>query len=155
MTLSFVKQPRLVSCLCMLVFFVRWTRRVDEHITRTEDYGHPSQPHSFSTLYGFKATCFVTYSKSHHQTERIRKKNYYVNRVVLLHIIHISVEITEYIFSDLIIFSLSYSYDICKFDISATYTDDVKKRNAIYITILMVFYQPDDDFFFMNRNMLH
>jgi len=70
--------------------------------------------------------------KSHHQAERIRKKNYYVNRVVLLHIIHISVGITQYIYIyiyilDLIIFSLSYCYDICKFDISATYTDDVRK----------------------------
>jgi len=81
--------------VCACVFFVRGTGRCDEHTTRTEDKSHSSQPNSFSMLYGFKVACFGTYSKNHHQAERIRKKNYYVNRAVLL---HISVEITQYFF---------------------------------------------------------
>ena len=91
--------------------------------TRFEDKGHPSQPNSLITLYGFNplnaelnpichlltlvgahhivhfssirvnVTTFGSYSQSHLQADRIRKKNYYVNCVVLLHFIYISVEV--------------------------------------------------------------
>ena len=37
-------------------------------------------------LYGFTATCFGSYTKSHHQADNALKKNYYVNYLILLFI---------------------------------------------------------------------
>jgi len=39
-------------------------------------------------LYGFNTTCFTSYIRSHHLVENTPKKNYYLNLIMLFHIIH-------------------------------------------------------------------
>jgi len=42
----------------------------------------------FNMSYGFNVTCFTSYIRSHHLAENTPKKNYYINLVMLFHIIH-------------------------------------------------------------------
>jgi hypothetical protein len=57
--------------------------------TRCENNSRQSQTNSFSKLCGFDATCFGSYTRSHHQAHKIHKHNYYANRIMLFYIIYI------------------------------------------------------------------
>jgi hypothetical protein len=54
-----------------------------------QDTSRQSKLHYFSVLYGFNATCFGSYRTYHHQADTTPKKNYYVNRIVILLLPHI------------------------------------------------------------------
>jgi hypothetical protein len=65
-----------------------WIRSLDCKYARCKDNSRQSHIHYFSMLHGFNATCFGSYTRSHHQADKAPNKNYYVNRIVLFHIIH-------------------------------------------------------------------